>query len=131
LRAGFKIGIALTAQAYAIARAYCVEDALAHEGVESDRVVRAGQKAWRWSPEMEEVADTCASLGLPNGIAHGAAAVFVRWAARREKPAQLDELLNESADQHAACGQALDRTNRPRDRRQRASARHGNAASSS
>jgi 3-hydroxyisobutyrate dehydrogenase-like beta-hydroxyacid dehydrogenase len=90
-----KIGIALTAQAYAIARAYGVEDALAHEGVESDRVVRAGQKAWRWSPEMNEVADTCESLGLPNGIAHGAAAVFVRWAARRDNPAQLDELLND------------------------------------
>jgi 3-hydroxyisobutyrate dehydrogenase-like beta-hydroxyacid dehydrogenase len=90
-----KIGIALTAQAYAIARAYGVEDALAHEGVESDRVVRAGQKAWRWSPEMDEVADTCESLGLPNGIAHGAAEVFVRWAARRDNPAQLDELLND------------------------------------
>jgi 3-hydroxyisobutyrate dehydrogenase-like beta-hydroxyacid dehydrogenase len=90
-----KIGIALSAQAYAIARAYGVEDALANEGIENDRVVRAGQKAWRWSPEMNEVADTCESLGLPNAIAHGAAAVFARWAARRDNPAQLDELLND------------------------------------
>jgi 3-hydroxyisobutyrate dehydrogenase-like beta-hydroxyacid dehydrogenase len=90
-----KIGIALTAQAYAIARAYGVEDALAREGVESDRLVRAGQKAWRWSPEMDEVAATCESLGLPDGIAHGAAAVFVRWSDHRDKPARLDELLND------------------------------------
>ena len=90
-----KIGVALTAQAYAIARAYGVEDALAHEGVKSDRVVRAGPKAWRWSPEMEEVAETCASLGLPDGIAHGAAAVYARWAARRDEPAELDELLDD------------------------------------
>jgi 3-hydroxyisobutyrate dehydrogenase-like beta-hydroxyacid dehydrogenase len=90
-----KIGIALTAQAYAIARAYGVEDALAHEGVESARIVRAAQKAWRWSPEMDEVADTCESLGLPDGIARGAAAVFSRWAAHRDNPGQLDELLDD------------------------------------
>jgi 3-hydroxyisobutyrate dehydrogenase-like beta-hydroxyacid dehydrogenase len=52
-----KIGIALEAQAYAIARAYGVEQALGEEGVESERVVHAGQKAWRWAPEMEEVAE--------------------------------------------------------------------------
>src|SRR5213593_578681 len=46
-----KIGSALTAQAYAIARAYGVEDALAGEGVDSERVLRAAPKAWRWGPE--------------------------------------------------------------------------------
>ena len=90
-----KIGIALTAQAYAIARAYGVEDALVREGVEGDPVVRAGPKAWRWSAEMDELAATCENLGLPDAIARGAAAVFARWAARRDQPAQLDELLND------------------------------------
>ena len=60
-----KIGVALAAQAYAIARAYGVEDALAGEGIESQGIVRGSGRAWRWAPEMEEVAATCAALGLP------------------------------------------------------------------
>jgi 3-hydroxyisobutyrate dehydrogenase-like beta-hydroxyacid dehydrogenase len=90
-----KIGIALTAQAYAIARVYGLEDALAGEGVESDRVVRAGPKAWRWGPEMEEVAETCRSLGLPDELGRGAAALYSRWSAHRSRPAELGRLLDE------------------------------------
>jgi 3-hydroxyisobutyrate dehydrogenase-like beta-hydroxyacid dehydrogenase len=90
-----KIGIALAAQAYAIARAYGVEEALAGEGVESDRVVRAGPKAWRWAPEMEEVADTCKSLGLPDGLGSGAAELYSRWSAHRDQPAELGQLLED------------------------------------
>ena len=90
-----KIGTALTAQAYAIARAYGVEDALAGEGVESERILRAGPKAWRWAPEMEEVAETCASLGLPDGIPRGAAELYTRWGAHRDRPAELDTLLDD------------------------------------
>ena len=90
-----KIGTALTAQAYAIARAYGVEDALASEGVESDRVLRAGPKAWRWAPEMEEVADTAALLGLPDGMGRAAAELFRRWDAHRDQPAELEQLLKD------------------------------------
>jgi 3-hydroxyisobutyrate dehydrogenase-like beta-hydroxyacid dehydrogenase len=90
-----KIGSALTAQAFAIARAYGVEDALAAEGVDAQRVVRAGPKAWRWAPEMEEVADTCATLGLPDGIGRGAAELFARWEAHRDRPAELHRLLDD------------------------------------
>jgi 3-hydroxyisobutyrate dehydrogenase-like beta-hydroxyacid dehydrogenase len=90
-----KIGSALTAQAFAIARAYGVEDALGAEGVDSDRIVRAGPKAWRWAPEMEEVADTCAGLGLPDGLGRGAAELFSRWAAHRDRPADLGRLLDD------------------------------------
>ena len=94
-----KIGTALTAQAYAIARAYGVEDALAGEGVESDRILRAGPKAWRWAPEMEEVAETCASLGLPDAIPRGAADLYSRWEGHRDRPAELGKLLDDlSAD---------------------------------
>jgi hypothetical protein len=92
-----KIGIALEAQAYAIARAYGVEQALGEEGVESERVVHAGQKAWRWAPEMEEVAETCATLGVPDGMGRGAAALYARWADHRDQPIDLDRLLDEVA----------------------------------
>jgi 3-hydroxyisobutyrate dehydrogenase-like beta-hydroxyacid dehydrogenase len=90
-----KIGSALTAQAYAIARAYGVEDALAGEGVDSARFVRSARKAWRWAPEMDEVADTCRELGLPDGMGRGAAELFTRWDAHRDQPAELDQLLDD------------------------------------
>ena len=90
-----KIGVALVAQAYAIARAYGVEDALAGEGVESDRILGAAPKAWRWAPEMEEVADTCAGLGLPEGIPRGAADLYSRWATHRDRAAALETLLDD------------------------------------
>jgi len=92
-----KIGVALAAQAYAIARAYGVADALAGEGVESRGIVRGSGRAWRWAPEMEEVAATCAALGLPEGIPHAAAELFSRWEAHRDHPAGLDRLLDDLA----------------------------------
>ena len=90
-----KIGTALTAQAYAIARVYGVEAALAGEGVDSGRFVRSARKAWRWAPEMKEVADTCEALGLPGGMGRGAAELFERWEAHRDRPAELDQLLDD------------------------------------
>ena len=90
-----KIGTALTAQAYAIAHAYGVEDALAAEGVDSDRFVRSARKAWRWAPEMEEVAATSEALGLPGGMGRGAAELFRRWDAHRDRPADLERLLRD------------------------------------
>ena len=90
-----KIGTALAAQAYAIARAYGVEEALAGEGVDSGRILRAGPKAWRWAPEMEEVAATCAALGLPDGMPRGAAELYSRWDAHRDRPAELERLLDD------------------------------------
>lgn len=90
-----KIGAALTAQAYAIARAYEVEEALAAEGVDSGRFVHSARKAWRWAPEMDEVADTSEALGLPGGLGRGAAELFRRWDAHRDRPAELDRLLDD------------------------------------
>lgn len=90
-----KAGIALAAQAHAIARAYGVQDALEREGVKSDRVLRAGPKAWRWSPEMEEVAETCRALGLPDGLGRAAAELYERWSAHRDRPAPLERLLDD------------------------------------
>lgn len=90
-----KIGTALTAQAWAIARAYGVEDALAAEGVDSDRFVRSARKAWRWAPEMEEVANTSEALGLPGGMGRAAAELFERWDAHRDQSAELEELMDD------------------------------------
>jgi 3-hydroxyisobutyrate dehydrogenase-like beta-hydroxyacid dehydrogenase len=90
-----KIGIALDAQAHAIARAYGVEDALAAEGVEAARFTRSAPKAWRWAPEMDEVAETCASLGLPAETAHGAAELYRRWERHRDRTAETDKLLGD------------------------------------
>lgn len=90
-----KIGVALTAQAHAIARAYGVEDALAGEGVDPERFARSARKAWRWAPEMEEVAATCAALGLPDGMGLGAAELFSRWDAHRDRQAEVGKLLDD------------------------------------
>jgi 3-hydroxyisobutyrate dehydrogenase-like beta-hydroxyacid dehydrogenase len=91
-----KIGAVLEAQAYAVARAYGLDDALAAEGVERDRIGRTAARAWRWTAEMDEIGDTHAALGLNDGIARGAAASLERWAGHRDDTkVPLDELLDE------------------------------------
>lgn len=71
-----KIGIALTGQAHAIAGAYGVTDWLEAEGVPADRLQWVADRAWRWAPEMEEIADLCGELGLSDGIPRGAAEFY-------------------------------------------------------
>ena len=91
-----KIGAVLEAQAFAVARAYRLEDALAAEGVGRDHIGRTAARAWRWEAEMHEIGDTHAALGLDDGIARGAAASLGRWADHRDDPwAPLGELLDE------------------------------------
>jgi len=68
------------------ASAYEVDDALVAEWDRSqpalaarfEAAVRATPKAWRWSAEMLEVADTFASAGLPSGFSTAAAEIFDR-----------------------------------------------------
>ena len=71
-----KIGIALTAQAHAIGRAYGVTDQLEEEGVPADRLQWVADRAWRWAPEMEEIADLCRELGVSAAIPRGAAEFY-------------------------------------------------------
>jgi 3-hydroxyisobutyrate dehydrogenase-like beta-hydroxyacid dehydrogenase len=68
-----KIGIALTSQAHAIAEAYGVSEQLEAEGVPADRLQWVADRAWRWAPEMEEIADLCRELGLSEAIPRGTA----------------------------------------------------------
>jgi 3-hydroxyisobutyrate dehydrogenase-like beta-hydroxyacid dehydrogenase len=90
-----KIGVALAAQAHAIAQAYGVGDALESEGLAGARVEQLAPRAWRWGPEMEEVADTCAALGLPDGMGRGAAQLYARWNAHRDTEVPLEQLLGD------------------------------------
>ncbi len=91
-----KIGAVLEAQAYAVARAYGLEAALAAEGVGRDRIGRTAARAWRWADEMHEIGDTHAALGLDEGIARGAAASLERWSGHRDDAnVPLDQLLEE------------------------------------
>jgi 3-hydroxyisobutyrate dehydrogenase-like beta-hydroxyacid dehydrogenase len=71
-----KIGIALTAQAHAIARAYGVDEWLKAEGVPADRLQRVADRAWRWAPEMEEVAETCVEIGWSDAIPRAAVSFY-------------------------------------------------------
>jgi hypothetical protein len=66
-----------------VARSYGVEEALAEEWRDSDvpeRLARAEQsaatKGWRWIGEMEEIADTFAAAGQPDGFHRAAAEVY-------------------------------------------------------
>jgi Domain of unknown function (DUF1932) len=73
-----KIGIALTAQAHAIAKAHGVEEWLEAEGVPQDRLAHVADRAWRWAPEMDEIAEVCAELELSDSIPRGAAEFYRR-----------------------------------------------------
>ena len=77
-----KIGIALTSQAHAIAKAYGVGEHLEAEGVPADRLQWVADRAWRWAPEMEEIADICRELGISEAIPHGAAAFYAELSER-------------------------------------------------
>ena len=93
-----KIGLTLTAQAHAIAQAYGVGEQLEAEGVDPQRLPRVAGRAWRWAPEMHEIAETCAALGLPDAIGRGAASVLDRWSGHRGRSdvpvaRLLDDLL--------------------------------------
>ena len=91
-----KIGAVLEAQAYAVARAYGLEDALGEEGVGRERIGRTAARAWRWAAEMNEIGDTHAALGLDDGIARGAAASLERWTRHRDDAqVPVAELLDE------------------------------------
>ena len=68
-----------------VARHYGVEEALAAEWRDSvpalpDRLVAAersaAEKGWRWVGEMEEIAETFAAAGRPEGFHRAAAEVF-------------------------------------------------------
>jgi hypothetical protein len=50
-------------------------------------------RAWRWGPEMLEIADTLEADGLPGGLARGAADAFARWGDDKDTELPLAEAL--------------------------------------
>jgi Domain of unknown function (DUF1932) len=50
-------------------------------------------RAWRWGPEMLEIADTLEAHGLPGGLARGAADAFARWADYKDAEPPAAEAL--------------------------------------
>jgi 3-hydroxyisobutyrate dehydrogenase-like beta-hydroxyacid dehydrogenase len=78
---------ALAAVSHALAETYGVGDHLltearritGHQLADPGRLPGVAARAWRWAPEMDEVAATLDDAGLPAELAEGAAAVFRRW----------------------------------------------------
>ncbi|MFD2473493.1 DUF1932 domain-containing protein [Amycolatopsis silviterrae] len=83
-----KTSRALAAVSHAIADDYGVGEQLLNEATalgsnalaDLDGLPSAAARAWRWAPEMLEVAETARALGLPDALATGAAEVMSRWA---------------------------------------------------
>jgi hypothetical protein len=66
-------------------------DILAHR----DFVLSVAARAWRWAPEMREVASTLDAQRLPPDLALATADVLQRWATTAEAPADLDSIVRQ------------------------------------
>lgn len=100
-----KISSVLAAQACALAASHGVLDDLLELGAEAlpdtplgragaDGFAGAGARAWRWAPEMREIAEACASSGVSPDLALAAAALFERWNDHKDNAdVPLEQLL--------------------------------------
>ncbi|MQA88590.1 MAG: DUF1932 domain-containing protein [Streptosporangiales bacterium] len=87
-----KAGRALAAVAHALADRHDVQEHLLAEARRSHRsalaepgtLPGAAASAWRWAPEMLEVAATLRAEGLPDDFANAAAQVMERWAGDKD-----------------------------------------------
>jgi 3-hydroxyisobutyrate dehydrogenase-like beta-hydroxyacid dehydrogenase len=92
----------LGALAHALAREHGVAAELEREAellrsrplAETDAFAAAAAKAWRWGPELREVAAALRAAGLPGDVAEGAAAALERWDPAKDRAdLPLDALL--------------------------------------
>lgn len=90
-----KISYAVAAQACALADGHGVLDDLLDLAQHllpdtplagTRRLATAGPRAWRWEPEMREIARACRGVGVPSGFAEAAAETFGRWEAHKDDP---------------------------------------------
>lgn len=97
-----KISYALAAEACALADTHGVLDDLRDLAAQlqpgtplaqTERLAGAGAKAWRWEPEMREIADAWRGIGLPGTFADAAAHTFGQWHAHKDDPAVTGERL--------------------------------------
>ncbi|OQR61432.1 hypothetical protein B6E66_24760 [Streptomyces maremycinicus] len=97
-----KISYAVAAQACALADGHGVLDDLLDLArqmlpdtplAEPEHLAAAGPRAWRWEPEMREIALACRAVGVPADFAEAAAQTFTRWEAHKDDPAVTGERL--------------------------------------
>jgi len=82
-----KISRALAAVSHALADEFGVTEQLTAEAAllgrnalaDRDAVAGVAARAWRWDPEMREVAEALRAVGLPTELAIAGAEVFERW----------------------------------------------------
>ncbi|MET8788003.1 DUF1932 domain-containing protein [Streptomyces sp. NPDC004589] len=107
--AGFqKTSRVLVGLAYALAREHGVDRELREIAArrtdsylaEPEYVAKAAARAWRWGPEMEEVADMLTAAGLPPQMLRAAATTLARWNDAKD-------------DSDLTLSDALDRLTRP------------------
>ncbi|WP_414495850.1 DUF1932 domain-containing protein [Streptomyces sp. CRN 30] len=110
--AGFqKVSRVLVGLSYALAREHGVDAelldvaGLRHDAylAEPDAVTAAAARAWRWGPEMDEIADTLEAVGLPPELLRAAATTLERWHDVKDDaaltlPEALDRLAAPPAD---------------------------------
>ncbi|MEU5764787.1 DUF1932 domain-containing protein [Streptomyces asoensis] len=91
-----KISYALAAQACALADGHGVLDDLVDLAGHllpdtplgaPERLTGAGPRAWRWEPEMREIAGACRAAGVSAAFAEAAAGTFGRWEAHKDDQA--------------------------------------------
>lgn len=58
-----------------------------------ERMARVTKKAWRYVGEMDEIAATFESVGLPGGFHHGASDVYQRLADLKDHDATFEQVL--------------------------------------
>lgn len=92
----------LAAVSHALAAHHGVGPELAREAAsltanilaETDQLPSVAARAWRWAPELGEIAATLRTAGLPAEMADGAAAVLRRWADDKDDHGlTVDEVL--------------------------------------
>ncbi|PWI18572.1 phosphogluconate dehydrogenase [Streptomyces sp. Act143] len=84
----------LAAVSHALAASHGVGDELTREGeeltarilAEVDHLPSVAARAWRWAPEMQEIAATLDAAGLPPDLAEASAAVLRHWDADKDRP---------------------------------------------
>lgn len=100
--AGFqKAARTLAAVSYALADTHGVTEHLAAEAESMPSAILAdtgflptvAARAWRWGPEMLEVADTLRAAGLPADLAEGAASVMGLWEDDKDRQLPLADVL--------------------------------------
>ena len=92
----------LAAVSHALAASHGVAAELAREAssltsnilAETDQLPSVAARAWRWAPELEEIAATLRAAELPPAMAEGAATVLRQWAGDKDQfDLPLEEVL--------------------------------------